>query len=282
MPELPGLTLAFLQERPESAARALESLAAADAAEILRRMPARIAAPVAAAMNSFSAARCAEALPADVAAALCAAMPWSDAAALLRRLDSNAREAVLAGMPDKLARRFSRSLAYAEYVVGAWIELDVPAAPEDRSVEEAVQLLVQSPAGNGSHLLVTDSDRRYRGAVPLGALVTSAPTVLLSALAQRDVQPLRDSASLASVTDHPGWDLATLLPVVNHRGELLGGLTRRTLHKAIRQGGPASHEGGSSLPVEMLRAYLRSGEGLLQLLLQGTAGQSSGDAGSLR
>jgi Mg/Co/Ni transporter MgtE len=282
VPELPELTLAFLQQRPESAARTLEGLTAADAAEILRRMPARISAPVAAAMSSLSAARCAAELPAGAAAALCAALSWSDAAALLRQLQPQARLTVLAELPEKLARRFSRSLAYADDVVGAWIELDVPAVPDDRNVGEALQLLANSPAHSGSHLLLTDVAQRYKGTIPLGALVKSAATAALSELAQRDVQPLRDSASLISVTENPGWDLATVLPVVSHRGELLGGLSRRTLHKAMRQAGPPPQQAGTSLAAEMIRAYLQSGEGLLRLLLQGKTGMGGGDAGGRR
>jgi Mg/Co/Ni transporter MgtE len=245
-------------------------------------MPARIAAPVAAAMSSFGAARCAAELPAGAAAALCTELSWPDAAALLRQLEPQARAAVLAELPEKLSRRFSRSLAYVADVVGAWIELDVPAIPDDRSVGEALQLLARSPADSGSHLLLTDAAQRYTGTVPLGALVKSASTAALSELAQRDVQPLRDSATLASVTENAGWDLATVLPVVSHRGELLGGLTRRTLHKAMKQAEPPSQQAGASLTAEMLRAYLQSGEGLLRLLLQGTAEKSGADAGGRR
>lgn len=282
MTDLPELTLAYLQQRPESAARALEGLAPIDAAEILRRVPARVAAPVVAAMSSISAARCATELPADAAAALCADLSWSDAAALLRRLAEGTREAVLAELPGKMARRLRRSLDYADDVVGAWIELDVPAILDDRDVGEAVRLLAQSPAHSGSHLLLSDAGQRYNGAVPLAALLNSAPTMPLSALAQSEIQPLHDSASLASVTDNRGWELTTILPVVSHRGLLLGGLHRRTLRKALNQAGPLSKEARPLLPAEMLKAYLRSGEGLLRLLLHGTVAESRGNTGSQR
>ena len=233
-------------------------------------------------MSSLSAARCAAELPADVAAALCAALSWSDAAAVLRQLEPRAREAVLAELPARLAQRFARSFAYSGDLVGAWVELDIPAVPDDRNVAEALQLLARSPGHSGSHLLLTDAAQRYRGSLPIDALVKSASTAALSELARRDPQPLRDSASLASVTDNPGWDLATVLPVVSHRGELLGGLTRRTLHKAINQAVPPSQPAGASLTAELLRAYLQSGEGLLRLLLQGRDRKTGGDAGSPR
>jgi magnesium transporter len=280
--ELPDLTLAYLQQRPESAARALEGMTAADAAEVLRRVPARVSAPVVAAMSAVSAARCAAELPADAAAALCAVLSWPDAAALLRRLDERAREAVLAELPGKMARRLRRSLEYGDDVVGAWIELDVPAILDDRDVGEALKLLAQLPVHSGSHLFITDAAQRCSGTVPLAALLTSAPTVPLAALAGSNIQPLLDNASLGSVADNPGWELATILPVVSHRGLLLGGLSRRTLQKAIGNAGPASRVSRASLPAEMLKAYLRSGEGLLRLLLQGTFAKVGGDSGRQR
>jgi magnesium transporter len=277
--ELPELTLAYLQQRPESAARALEGLLPADAAEVVRRTPARLAAPVVGAMSSVRAAQCAAQLPADVAAALCAALSWPDAAALLRRLDGAARERVLEELPEKTARRFRRSLDYPDDVVGAWIEFEVPAIPEDRAVGDAVRLLEQSPNYAGSHLLLTDAAQRYRGAVRLAALLTSAATAALAALAQDAAHPLRDAASLASVAEHPGWEVATLLPVVNHRGELLGGLTRQTLRKALRQTAPGTRDAVASLPAEMLKAYLLSGEGLLRLLVQGAVDERRREPG---
>lgn len=282
MTELPDLTLAYLQQRPESAARALDGMTAADAAEVLRRVPARVSAPVVAAMSAVSAARCAAELPAAAAAALCAVLSWPDAAALLRRLEERAREAVLAELPGKMARRLRRSLEYGDDVVGAWIELDVPAILDDRDVGEALQLLAQLPVHSGSELFITDAAQRCSGTVPLAALLNSAPTVPLAALARSDIQPLLDNASLASVADNPGWELATILPVVSHRGLLLGGLNRRTLQKAIGNAGPASQVSRASLPAEMLKAYLRSGEGLLRLLLQGTFEKGGGDSGRQR
>jgi len=277
--ELHELTLAYLQQRPESAARALEGLLAADAAEVLQRAPARIAAPVVGVMSSVRAAQCAAELPAETAAALCAALSWPDAAALLRRLDGEARERVLEELPERTARRFRRSLDYPDDVVGAWIEFEVPAILDDRTVTDAVRLLEQSPAYAGSHLLLTDTTQRYRGMIALAALLASAATSTLATLAQDGAQPVRDAASLASVAEHPGWEAATVLPVVNHRGELLGGLTRQTLRKALKQAAPASRDAGASLPAEMLKAWLLSGEGLLRLLVQGAGDGRGSDPG---
>ncbi len=268
MTELPELTLAYLRERPESAARALEGLTSEDAAGIMLRAPSRIAGPVLAAMTTLYAARCIAQLPAQVAAAHCDELPWSDSAGLLRTLDGSAREALLAALPGGKARRLRRSLAYADDAIGAWVEPDAAAMPTDRTVADAGRLLAGMNGYAESHLLLTDAAQRYAGAVTLGRLLSSVPGAPLETLAARDLLPLRDSASIGSALGAGDWERSTILPVVNHRGELLGGLNRRTLSRALQDMAARDRGESPSLFVHLLKAYLASGEGLLQLLLQ--------------
>jgi Mg/Co/Ni transporter MgtE len=269
--ELPELTLAYLQQRPESAARALETVAAADSAEVLQRVPVRIAAPVVAAMTAVSAAHCAVRLPPDAAAAICAALPWADASALLRQIDDTHRETILRQLPAGMARRFRRSLVYADDTVGAWIDMDVPSIVEDRTVTEATRIIAQSAGYAASHLLLTNDHQIYTGVVPLAALLAASPTAGLATLADRECRPVRDSASLASISRSREWDSITLLPVINHRGELLGGIARRTLSRALSTTQAAPPGAQASLPAELFKAYLHAGEGLLRLLLADSA-----------
>lgn len=268
MADLPELALAYLRERPESAARTLEELASEDAAGILLSAPARIAAPVLAAMTTHYAARCMAQMPADAAAARCEELSWSDAAGVLRAMEVTARDALLAELPERKARRFRRSLEYGESTIGAWLELDTAAMLEDRSVAEALRLLTDVTNYPESHLLLTDANQRYVGAVSLGNLLSSSLAAPLETLAAKDLHALRDTASLDSAVAARDWERSTILPVVNHRGELLGGLTRRTLRRALQSTTERSHEGPSSLFTQLLKAYLSSGEGLLRLLLQ--------------
>jgi len=268
MTELPELTLAYLRQRPESAARALEALASEDAAGILLRAPSRIAAPVLAGMTTIYAARCVAQMPPAVAAAHCDELPWSDSAGLFRALEGPVRDALLAELPEGRARRFRRSLDYAEDTIGAWVEPDAAAMPSDRSVADAGRLLAGMTGYAESHLLLTDIAQRYVGTVTLGALLSSVPVTPLEALAVRDMRPLRDTASVASALAAPDWERSTILPVVNHRGELLGGLTRRTLTRALQARLAHQRDEPASLFTHLLRAYLSSGEGLVRLLLQ--------------
>jgi Mg/Co/Ni transporter MgtE len=265
--DVPELTLAFLQQKPASAARALESLPALDAAELLRHVPVRISAPVVSAMTTIAAARCVHCLPLDLSGALCQSLPWPDASALLRQSDAAHREGILSSLPRATSRRFRRSLDYPEAAVGAWVEMDSAAVEENRTVSEAARLLARIDAFAASHLLLTNSTQQYTGVLPVAALVRANPTSALHVLAERDLRPVRDTATLASVARSEDWDRTTLLPVVNHRGELLGGLTRMTLTRALRNQLPDREAPRPSLPAFLFNAYLVAGEGLLRMLV---------------
>jgi Mg/Co/Ni transporter MgtE len=267
MVELPQLTLAFLRERPESAARAIEGLPVDDAATILGTVPVRIAAPVVGAMSSAAAARAALKLPAETAAAICESLPWADASALLRQLDADGRSALLEQLPTTLASRFRRSLAYVEHAVGAWIEMDLPVIVEDRTVAEATRLLEGHRQYSASHLLLSDQAQRSTGIVSLASLLRAEPDTELTVLAQRDCRPVRDMAPVATVAALPDWEATSILPVVNHRGELLGGITRRTLNAALRNLSHAEPAPPLALLPHLLDACLVAGDGLLRLLV---------------
>lgn len=279
MTELPELALAYLRERPDSAARTLEGLGSEDAAGIMLRVPSRIGAPVLAAMTTHYAARCVAQLPPDTAAAHCDELPWPDFAGLLRALEGPVRDALLAELPEGKARRFRRSLAYADDSVGAWVETEAMAMPADRSVAEAGRLLAGMAHYPESHLLLTDAAQRLAGTVTLGRMLASVPGAPLGTLATQDIRPLRDTASLGAALAAEDWERATILPVVNHRGELLGGLTRQTLKHALRDLTAHDYDEPPSLFAHMLKAYLVSGEGVLRLLLQAPSPQRAAPSG---
>jgi Mg/Co/Ni transporter MgtE len=228
------LALAFLEERPASAARSLEALAPADAAALLELVPVRIAAPALARMTSWAAAQCIAGLPAERASALIAQLGSRDALAILRQMSAPARGMVLGALPDTPARHYRRALTYSRSRVGAWVDHDFATATEDHTVAEAVEMIVTRRRPEESVLYVVDAGRRYLGAVAVAALLHSPGTTRLAGLAHRQ-RALVDSASLAAAAAEPSWSTSLALPVTDSQGELLGGLSRADLEKALYQ-----------------------------------------------
>lgn len=234
MAEALALALAFLEERPESAARSLESLASADAAALLELVPVRIGAPAVGRMTSWTAAQCVAALPAERAGALMAQLGSRDALAILRQMPAPARDRVLADLPTSTGRQYRRALTYPPTRVGAWVNHDVAALGEDHTVDEALKMIVARRQRDEAGVYSVDEARRYLGTATVTALLHSAGSTRLAAVAQRQ-RALPDSASLAAVAADVSWSTSLALPVTDRHGELLGELSRANLEKALHQ-----------------------------------------------
>jgi magnesium transporter len=265
--EAPRLALAFLEERPESAARSLESLEPADAAALLELVPVRIAAPAVARMASWAAARCISGVSVDRGCAVMAQLRSRNALAILRLLPPSARDAVLGGLPGAVARHYRRSLAYPRARVGAWVDFDVAALEPSRTVGDALDLIAARRRPDETTLFVVDAARKYVGAITVPALLHFPRRTEIATLADRQVRALADSASLAAVAADPAWTTTLALPVTNRQGELLGALTRVAVEKGLHDERLTEEVDAAepSVVLHVLEAYLAVLAGLTRL-----------------
>jgi magnesium transporter len=279
MAEALRLALAFLEERPESAARSLESLEPADAAALLDLVPVRIAAPAVARMASWSAARCIAEVSSDRSSAIMTQLRSPQALAILRQLPTSARDAVLGGLPSAVARHYRRTLAYPHGRVGAWVDFDVAALEPSRTVGDALDLIAARRRPDETVIFLVDSARKYLGAVSVATLLHFPRMVGLATLAAgQRARAVADSASLTAVAAEPAWTTALALPVTNRQGELLGALTRVSLEKALHQERPTEVLAAEpSVVLHLLEAYLAVLAGLARMSpLGATAGAGAG------
>ena len=260
------LALAFLEERPESAARSLESLEPADAAALLDLVPVRIAAPAVARMASWSAARCITGVSSDRASAIISQLRTPQALAILRQLPTSARDVVLGGLPIAVARHYRRTIAYPQGRVGAWVDFDVAALEPSRTVGDALDLIAARRRPDETVIFIVDSARKYLGAITVATLLHFPRMIGLATMMDQRARAVADSASLAAVAAEPAWTTALALPVTNRQGELLGALTRVSLekgfhHERLREVVPAE----PSVVLHLLEAYLAALAGLARL-----------------
>lgn len=228
---------AFMRRQPAAAARVVEALAAEVAAGLFDRVPARIGAPVLAAMLPLAAARVLQALPDPAALALLGAMPAGSAAGVLRHVPAHRRRALLTGLPTATAMTTTLVMGYAEDSVAAWTDPEVVALPAETPAGEAVAHLQSS---NSPHptVMVVDAQHRLAGSLDLLGLMRAPAEARLGTLARRDPPTLAALTPLAAALAHPAWDEQAVLPVVERGERLLGLLTRARLHEAsTRLGG---------------------------------------------
>lgn len=269
MSDTPSLTFAFLQSRPEAAARVIEELNPADAAALLHTVPARLAAPLADGMAAWAAARILALLPDEQAAGIIRQMVYQNAASLLRLLDADRLQTLLESLPRRLARDFRHSLDYPAKVVGAWMDQSLPSFSLDGSVADGMRFLRHRGSIPLSHLFVVDQNRRFAGVVSIARILQAPSNTPLRQLLDGGIQPISNRAFLASVVDVADWDEHLVLPVVGRRGNVLGGLTRQALRQGLEaQAGAGLSLSPNTMMTHLLTSYFVAFAGLLRVLVQ--------------
>jgi magnesium transporter len=227
-----SLSLAFMRAHPAEAARVLEALAPAQAAALLARLPARLVAPVLSAMRPNAAARGLAGLDDEQVLALLGALGTQPVVGVLRHIDEPRRSRLISGLPTAAALASKLLLGYVEDSVGAWTDPDILALPGATRVADAlerarhVEAVVQ-------RVFVTDGEGRLQGWVPLPALLRAAENATVASIMQRPEGVMSAKTPLAGAAAHPGWEHASLLPVLESGERLVGVLTRDALTRAL-------------------------------------------------
>lgn len=268
------LTLTFLERAPKAAANVLQGLPVEQAAAYLETVPARLAGPVLNEMSPWNAARLLELVPAARAALVVRQLAYADATSLVRSMRSEARQRVFEELPSAHARRLSRSLEYPAHQVGAWIDPSVPVLAARDLVSDALRAL--RGAEPASHVfLESDGHGEYVGAIAIQGLLRSEPTLSLAELKPVPIKPVSNRASLASIAFDARWDELLHLPVVGRRGNLLGGLSRRTLREGLHEQNLARRAPDGSLLRDLLGALVSTCAGVSGAMLDSVGPRAS-------
>jgi magnesium transporter len=225
---------AFLKLHPESAARLLESMPAAQANEVLACSDADIAAPVLGHMLPTYAAQCVELqAPAD-GALLLERLGSQESAAVLRHLEQEKRDAVLGSLGPQWVMAFKLLLSYPVSTVGAWVEPRVLTLPDDCNAGEARDRVARSQQVMQARIYVLDRSRRIRGAIR-GLTLLQVPNrkSLASILEPADALWAREP--LTTAQERAVWERNTEAPVINREEEFIGVISYADLRKAYRQ-----------------------------------------------
>lgn len=233
MADAETLSLTFMRLHPAEAARVLEAVDPGEAAALLARVPARLAAPVFAAMLPNAAARSLGALQDEQALALFSDLGTQPVVAVLRHISEPRRARLIAGLQPTAALASQLMLGYMEDSVGAWTDVDVVALPGTMRAADALER-VRHIEGSVQRVFVTGTDRRLEGWVTLSALLRASTSASLASIMSEPDAVLSAQTPLTGAAAHPGWARASLLPVVESGERLVGVLTRDALTRALR------------------------------------------------
>ncbi len=265
----PNLTLAYLTHAPRSAAQVLQQVESAEAAAFLGQVPVRLTAPLLAEMSPWSGARIVADMPIDQAVGVLAALDFDDCLALVRLIGDERQTLLLEQLPTRLGRRLRHALNYPAGSVGAWIDPQVPAFPEQTKVHAALGHVAAAAAA--SHVFVqADNDGRFLGAIAITELIGVDSELPLARLPLQSVQPLSSRATLASVLSRREWDQFLVLPVVGRSTSMVGGLSRSSLRRGLNERRESANLVEASMLGQLVSALAVSSAGLFQALVQGT------------
>ncbi len=226
------LTLAFINKRPEAAARILASLPAADAAAFVNSLPTRYAVKVCLSLSANNTASIIQLMESTAATAAIRDMEFAAASAVLRQLAPPVRAAYLADLPQRQQHEFEASLAFAPDTAGAKMTTFIATLTKSDSVQSALSLLKDDPQRHSELVYVLDSERKFVGAVRLLTLLQHPPKTALAELLDDSCVPLSPHASLEQIAKLDAWHDFSQLPVVSRRGEVIGTLFRKTFSQS--------------------------------------------------
>lgn len=234
MADAESLSHAFMRAHPAAAARVLDALPPVEAAALLARVPARLAAPVLVAMLPGAAARSLGAVEDERALELLGELRTQPMVAVLRQIADPRRTRLIAGLPTAAALAARLLLGYVEDAVGAWTDPDVVALPGGTRAADALER-VRHAALDAQRVFVIGAGGRLEGWVALAALLRAPQGAALASIQQPPEAVLAAQTPLAVAANHAGWESASLLPVVESGERLVGALSREALTRALRR-----------------------------------------------
>ncbi len=260
------LTIAFIENRPLAAARALAGLDPADAGALLEVIPARIAAHALTNVGEWPASLIIVCMDAASGAAALRELPYAQAAAMLRLIPPEPRDRLLDQTSEALRRDFETSLSFPEDTVGAHMTTGVITLTSDHTVSEAADLIRRSPDTATDVVFIVEDGRTMVGAVSVGMLLRSPGSITLGAVMDPNVPMLSARARLATIDDLDAWDERMVLPVMSRRKQIIGALSREHARKAAEDGRSKPMGAPSSILGAMAEAFAISASGVGEML----------------
>ena len=233
MAEPEALTLTYITAHPSEAARVLERMPGADAAALFATVPARAGAPVLTAMLPSAAARILLSLHDEPALALLTAAGVQAAVTVLRYIPEPRRSRLLEGLPTATAVASRVLLGYPDDSVGAWADPDIIMLVPETRVNDVLARVRGGDEKKVDQVYGVDNEQRLIGIVDLLELLRVPDSTTLASVLHKPLAMLNAMTPLTGAATQRGWQLSSVLPVVERDGRLIGVMHRATLARAM-------------------------------------------------
>lgn len=233
MPEVNGLSVAFVEGHPAEAARVLEGLSAADTAEFLMALAPRTAASVMRQLRPAFCGKVFERMDDEQVGRLLQPMGPQEVSQLLQRVPAERQTHLLARLPVATAVTVRMLIGYPKGTCGASMDPSPLVLAPDATFAEALEQLRRFEGEPGDCFFVCDPQRRLLGVIGLVDLVRAAPRAAVASVMRAPEHTVSALASVGSTAQHPGWEAFHVLPVVERESRLVGAVHRRALMEKV-------------------------------------------------
>ncbi|MBE7504252.1 MAG: magnesium transporter [Verrucomicrobiales bacterium] len=240
MPEttaLLPLVQKFFERDLVGAARSLETMPEEQVVEVLRALPAALAARAVRQLQVSYAAAVLKDAEVDLFQQIAAGLDSHHAATIFMHLPREARERFLAHLPEKLKRDIQEQLTYPEDSVGRMMSTDFLSFRTDATVADAVHAIRQLVPKRypASYAYVVDEQDRLRGVLNMRDLLLAAPESTLSAIMRTDLFTLHCFTDREDAADQLSKRRYFAAPVVDHEGRVLGIIKAEQLLQGVQE-----------------------------------------------
>jgi magnesium transporter len=233
MPEVNGLSVAFVEGHPAESARVLEGLSPEDSAEFLAAVSPRLAVPVLRHLGPAFCARVFGRLDDNEVGQLLHAMGPQEVSQLLQRVPVERQTLLLARLPVATAVAVRMLIGYPKGTCGAAMDPSPFVRSPETTIAEALEQLRQFEGELGDCIFICDSQRQLLGVIGLGELVRAAPRAAVASVMCAPEHTVSALASVGSAARHAGWETFHVLPVVERDNRLVGAVHRRMLTRQL-------------------------------------------------
>ncbi|HEX9812883.1 MAG TPA: magnesium transporter [Burkholderiales bacterium] len=230
-----ALNLRFLLDHPREAARKLESMPAADVADLLATQPSHVLVPVWQCLASDTELAVLPHLPDSLLRFLLTELDPARSAAVLNRLERDTRDVYLALLDPQVAQEIRTLMAYPPDTAGEMMDPRVSSFRDEVTVEEALARLRVAKRRGLREIFLIDDDERLNGRVYIQDLALAEPDQPLGMLRLPIAAAAQDTAPREEVVEKMQNDAVSDLPVVNFEGKLVGVIRQSALMSAVQE-----------------------------------------------
>jgi magnesium transporter len=220
---------------PREVAQKLETVSAAEAANILAAQPLVVFMPVWEFLSSDLAEAIFEQLPDEIARRLLSELEPALSTALLNRMEDEQKEHYLSRLDPYIAKELRAMLNYPPDSAGQLMDPKILNLRGDMTVDEAETRIRAQKPRSLRDLFLVDESGRLSGRIELQEFAIADSEQTLQALARPVITSVQDVAPREEVVEKLEQYKLSSIPVVNFDGRFIGVIRHNTLVTALQE-----------------------------------------------